>query len=95
MIDVTGHLPVDDALQASEERYRLLFKRNLAGMQRTGMDGRVREVRDAVTRILGFASRGNVCNRRSTGATAGPIAGDAGEPIDGALSDRRRALPSP
>jgi diguanylate cyclase (GGDEF)-like protein/PAS domain S-box-containing protein len=43
--------------KASEARYRLLFERNLAGVYRTGADGRVLDGNDAFARILGYASR--------------------------------------
>jgi PAS domain S-box-containing protein len=42
---------------ASEERYRLLVERALAGVFRTRPDGRLLECNDAFARILGFASR--------------------------------------
>ncbi|MGH9459311.1 MAG: EAL domain-containing protein [Thermoanaerobaculia bacterium] len=45
------------ALQASEKRYRLLFERNLAGVYRNTLDGRVLDCNDACARILGYASR--------------------------------------
>jgi len=43
--------------KTSEARYRLLFERNLAGVFRTGADGRILECNDACARIFGFASR--------------------------------------
>jgi PAS domain S-box-containing protein len=57
MIDVTDHKLVEETLRASEERYRLLFERNMAGVLRTGVDGTVLEVNDAFARTLGFGSR--------------------------------------
>jgi PAS domain S-box-containing protein len=57
MINRTNHTQVDETLQASEKRYRLLFERNMAGVLRTGMDGTVLEVNDALARILGSGSR--------------------------------------
>ena len=41
----------------NEERYRLLFERNLAGVYRTTVDGRILDVNDAMARIFGFVSR--------------------------------------
>src|SRR5205823_4222166 len=41
----------------NEERYRLLFERNLAGVYRTTVDGRILDVNDAMARIFGFNSR--------------------------------------
>jgi PAS domain S-box-containing protein len=57
MIDVTDHKQMEELLRASEDRYRLLFERNLAGVLRAGVDGTVLEVNDAFARILGFGSR--------------------------------------
>jgi PAS domain S-box-containing protein len=57
MIDVTNHKQTQEALRASENRYRLLFERNMAGVLRTGVDGTVLDVNDAFARILGFGSQ--------------------------------------
>jgi PAS domain S-box-containing protein len=46
----------DDALQKSEKRYRLLFERNLAGVCRNTLDGRILECNDAFARVFGFDS---------------------------------------
>jgi diguanylate cyclase (GGDEF)-like protein/PAS domain S-box-containing protein len=45
------------ALRTSEERHRLLFQRNLAGLYRNTVDGRILECNDALAHILGFESR--------------------------------------
>lgn len=45
-----------DALRASEEGYRLLFERNLAGVFRADSDGRMLECNPALARLLGYAS---------------------------------------
>jgi diguanylate cyclase (GGDEF)-like protein/PAS domain S-box-containing protein len=42
---------------ASEERYRLLFERNVSGVFRATLDGRIRDCNDAFCRILGYTSR--------------------------------------
>lgn len=44
-------------IRASAERFRVLFDRNLAGVYRSSMDGRVLDCNDAYARMLGFASR--------------------------------------
>ena len=44
-------------LASSEERYRLLFERSLAGVFRTTVDGRVLDCNEALARILGHNSR--------------------------------------
>ncbi len=45
------------ALRASEQQHRLLFERNLAGVYRNTIDGRILDCNDAMAGILGFASR--------------------------------------
>ena len=45
------------ALQGSEQRHRLLFERNLAGVYRNTIDGRILECNEALARILGYSSR--------------------------------------
>jgi diguanylate cyclase (GGDEF)-like protein/PAS domain S-box-containing protein len=45
------------ALRGSEQRHRLLFERNVAGVYRTTVDGRIIECNDAMAGILGFSSR--------------------------------------
>ncbi|HEV8431781.1 MAG TPA: PAS domain S-box protein, partial [Thermoanaerobaculia bacterium] len=45
------------ALRASEEQYRLLFERNLAGSYRNAADGRMLDCNDAMAQMLGYASR--------------------------------------
>lgn len=47
----------EHALRSSEERYRLLFERNLAGVYRTTLDGRILDLNDACARMFGYASR--------------------------------------
>ncbi|MEA2336767.1 MAG: hypothetical protein QOE82_774 [Thermoanaerobaculia bacterium] len=45
------------ALRGSEQRHRLLFERNLAGVYRNTTEGRILDCNDAMARILGFSSR--------------------------------------
>lgn len=45
-----------EALRASEDRYRMLFERNLAGMYRCTLDGRIVDANLALARMLGYAS---------------------------------------
>ena len=40
-----------------EERYRLLFERNLAGVFRTSIDGRILDCNDALARIFGYRNK--------------------------------------
>ncbi|HUP64850.1 MAG TPA: EAL domain-containing protein [Thermoanaerobaculia bacterium] len=44
------------ALAESERRYRLLFERNLAGVYRNSIDGRVLDCNEACARIFGYSS---------------------------------------
>src|SRR6185436_2815383 len=46
-----------DALRASEMRHRMLFERNLAGVYRNTLDGRILDCNDAMARMLGYGSR--------------------------------------
>ncbi|MDQ1331586.1 MAG: two-component system, cell cycle sensor histidine kinase and response regulator CckA, partial [Thermodesulfobacteriota bacterium] len=55
--DVTGEILARRALKESEKRYRLLFERNLAGVYRTTIDGRLIDCNDAFAGIYGYESR--------------------------------------
>ncbi len=54
--DTTTRVAAEQALRASEQRYRSLFERNLAGVYRTTLEGRIVECNDAFARIFGYAS---------------------------------------
>jgi PAS domain S-box-containing protein len=51
--------------EESEERYRMLFERNIAGVFRTARDGRILDCNDAFAAALGYASREDLVNRES------------------------------
>ena len=50
----------EEAILASEARFRVLFEQNLAGVFRSRADGCILECNDAFARILGFDSREEV-----------------------------------
>ena len=47
----------ESAVQASEERYRMLFQRNLAGVFRSRMDGTLVDCNDAFCKLFGYGTR--------------------------------------
>jgi two-component system NarL family sensor kinase len=46
-----------ESLERSEEKYRLLFEKNLAGVYRTALDRRITDCNEAFVKVFGFASR--------------------------------------
>ncbi len=58
--DVTGRKAAEQKLRMSEQRYRSLFERNLAGVLRTSLDGRILEVNPAMCQMVGDRSPDDV-----------------------------------
>jgi PAS domain S-box-containing protein len=58
--DVERRRRMDRVLAASERRYRGLFERNLAGIVRVRLDGRILDCNPAYVRMLGYESRADV-----------------------------------
>jgi len=58
--DVTEKINAERRLRQSEEQYRMLFERNLAGVCRTTIEGTILEVNDAFVRMLGYDSKEEV-----------------------------------
>ena len=56
--DVTGEVEAKGALEASEERYRLLFEHNVAGVFKISLDGRILEVNRAFAEMFGYGDPG-------------------------------------
>jgi PAS domain S-box-containing protein len=54
--DVTGRKRMEAEIRESEERYRLLFERNLAGVYRSTPEGRLLECNRAYAQMMGYAS---------------------------------------
>ncbi len=63
--DITERRDAEEAVRLSEERYRTLFERNLAGVFRTTVDGKILECNDAFAKILGYGGRVDILNKRS------------------------------
>jgi PAS domain S-box-containing protein len=55
--DATERVQAESALRASEERYRILFERNLAGVFRSRLDGTLLDCNDSFARAFGFPNR--------------------------------------
>jgi PAS domain S-box-containing protein len=55
----------EEALAASEKRYRLLFDRSVTGICRTRADGVILDCNDSFAQMLGFGSREEVIGRNA------------------------------
>ncbi len=64
--DITERKWAEDALKNSEQRYRQLFERNLAGVYRTRPDGRILDCNEAFAGFLGYESAEVIKSRSST-----------------------------
>ena len=62
----------EEALRESEQRYRKLFEANLAGVYLTKPDGTILDFNDAMMRMLGYDSREELFQHRSTDFYADP-----------------------
>ncbi len=55
--DVTERRRAEQRLRESEERYRLLFERNLAGVYRSTIEGKILDGNDAIAGMFGYPDR--------------------------------------
>jgi len=63
--DVTEQHRADQSLRASEARYRTLFERNLAGVFRSTLDGRILDCNESFARIFGYSSPAEVLDQHA------------------------------
>jgi len=62
---------------ALEKRYQRLFERNLAGVCRTSLEGRLVDCNDALATMLGYGSREEVVGRQISGTLIAPAEREA------------------
>jgi PAS domain S-box-containing protein len=55
----------EEAVRSSEQRYRLLFEHNMAGVFRTALDGRFIDCNESFAQILGYSSPAEVLRHRA------------------------------
>jgi PAS domain S-box-containing protein len=72
--DISERRRAERALQESEERYRLLFQRNLAGVYRVSLAGRILDCNEAYSRIFGFSNPSDLVARDATQLYTSPAA---------------------
>jgi len=64
--DVTEQKRAEAALRSSEQRYRLLFEKNIAGVAICTQDGRVLDCNEAWARMLGYDSADEIRGHHAT-----------------------------
>jgi formate hydrogenlyase transcriptional activator len=63
--DITERRQAEEALRRSEQRYRLLFEKNVAGVSISSMEGEILDCNDAGARVLGYSTGEEVRGRRT------------------------------
>ncbi len=71
-IEIDAQKRAEEALRESERRYRKLFEANLAGVYLTKPDGTILHFNDAMMKMLGYDSREEVFQHRSSDFYADP-----------------------
>jgi PAS domain S-box-containing protein len=59
------HKRAEEAVRSSEQLYRLLFQRNMAGVFRTSLDGRFIDCNESFAQILGYSSPAELLRLRA------------------------------
>jgi PAS domain S-box-containing protein len=72
--DITERQRAEEALQESEERYRMLFQRNLAGVYRASLEGQILDCNEACSRIFGFSSPSDLVGQDAADLYPNPAA---------------------
>ncbi len=72
LIDITQRKQVEEALQASEHRYRQLFEHNLVGVYRTSWDGTILDCNQALIKMFGTYSKEEILGRPASAFFANP-----------------------
>ena len=75
--DITQRRASEEALRSSEERYRLLFERNLAGVYRASAEGKFMEANDSLARMLGYESGRELLGQDTADVLDDPIEPEA------------------
>ncbi len=60
VVDISERKRTEEALRASEERYRKLFEANMAGVYLAKLDGTIVDFNEAMMKMLGYDSREEV-----------------------------------
>ena len=72
--EITERRRAEKALQESEQRYRLLFQRNLAGVYRSSFPGQMLDCNEACARIFGFSHPSELVSQNASNLYPNPAA---------------------
>jgi len=82
--DVTERKRAEKALRTSEQRYRILFEKNIAGVAIASLDGEVLDCNDGWAHILGYGSAAELRGRQTRDSYFNPA---DREPLLGKLKE--------